>query len=130
MKIYFAIVHKDGDSAYGVSFPDLPGCFSAADTVQDLVKNASEALELWFEDAEEVEPGDVTKISDAYADDLAHGAFLLAVPYIEKTGKPVRVNISLDRGTLEAIDYAAAAQKLTRSAWLIQAARNEIQHAH
>lgn len=129
MKIYFAIVHKDEDSAYGVSFPDLPGCFSAADTVEDLVKNAAEALELWFEDADEVEPSEVTKISDAYAEDLAHGAFLLGVPYIEKGGKPVRVNISLDRGTLEAIDYAAASQKLTRSAWLVQAARNEIHHA-
>jgi hypothetical protein len=28
MKTFIALVHKDEDSAWGVSFPDLPGCFS------------------------------------------------------------------------------------------------------
>ncbi|WP_066726524.1 type II toxin-antitoxin system HicB family antitoxin [Sphingomonas pituitosa] len=126
MKIYFAIVHKDADSAYGLTFPDLPGCFSAADTIEDLVKNAAEALDLWFEDADEVAPAEASAIAAAHAADLAEGAFLVAVPYIAKAGKAVRVNLSLDRGTLEAIDAAAAARHLTRSAWLTQAARNEI----
>jgi predicted RNase H-like HicB family nuclease len=31
MRTYFAIVHKEEDSAVGVVFPDLPGCFSAGD---------------------------------------------------------------------------------------------------
>ena len=31
MNVYFALIHKDSGSAYGVTFPDLPGCFSAAD---------------------------------------------------------------------------------------------------
>lgn len=38
MKTYFALVHKDEVGAYGISFPDLPGCFSAADDLDDLVK--------------------------------------------------------------------------------------------
>lgn len=42
-----AIVHKDKDSAYGMTFPDAPGCFSAADEIDDLFANAAEALELW-----------------------------------------------------------------------------------
>ena len=45
---YCAIVHKDGGSAFGVTFPDLPGCFSAADCEADIVPNAMEALALWF----------------------------------------------------------------------------------
>ena len=44
MKIYYGIVHKDEDSAYGVQFPDLPGCFSAADTAEEIIPNASEAV--------------------------------------------------------------------------------------
>ncbi|BAI95836.1 conserved hypothetical protein [Sphingobium indicum UT26S] len=55
MKYFYAVVHKDADSAFGVSFPDLPGCFSAADRLEDVLPNAVEALELWFEDAEERE---------------------------------------------------------------------------
>jgi predicted RNase H-like HicB family nuclease len=49
MKPYIAIVHQEGDSAYGVSFPDAPGCFSAADELDDLFAMATEALELWAE---------------------------------------------------------------------------------
>jgi predicted RNase H-like HicB family nuclease len=130
MKTYFAIVHKDPDSAYGVTFPDLPGCFSAADRLEDVVRNAAEAMDLWFEDQDEVEPRDAAAIAAEYADDLAHGAFLIAVPRVSRLGKPVRVNISLDRGVLDAIDAAAAARKLTRSAFLAEAARNEIELAH
>lgn len=49
MKPYIVIVHKTSDSAYGMTFPDAPGCFSAADELDDLFANATEALELWVE---------------------------------------------------------------------------------
>jgi predicted RNase H-like HicB family nuclease len=130
VKTYFAVVHKDNDSAYGVTFPDLPGCFSAADRAEDVLPNACEALELWFEDQPDVEPRDVQAVSKEVADELAKGAFLIAVPRMTTAGKQVRVNLSLDRGTLAAIDSAASARRLTRSAFLAEAARNEIQGAH
>jgi predicted RNase H-like HicB family nuclease len=41
---YIALVHKDEDTSYGVSFPDVPGCISAGDTFEEAVLNASEAL--------------------------------------------------------------------------------------
>jgi len=56
MKYFYALVHKDDDSAFGVTFPDLPGCFSAADRIEDVVPNACEALDLWFDDQRDVEP--------------------------------------------------------------------------
>ncbi|HMN71765.1 MAG TPA: type II toxin-antitoxin system HicB family antitoxin [Rhodoblastus sp.] len=49
MKPYIVIVHKDPDSAYGMTFPDAPGCFSAADDIDDLFVMAKEALEGWTE---------------------------------------------------------------------------------
>jgi len=49
MKTYFAIVHKDEDSAVGVVFPDLPGCFSAGDTYDKAIANAHVALKLYAE---------------------------------------------------------------------------------
>lgn len=49
MKPYLVIVHKDENSAYGMTFPDAPGCFSAADDMEDLFAMASEALALWAE---------------------------------------------------------------------------------
>lgn len=48
-RTYFAIVHKDEDSAVGVTFPDLPGCFSAGDTYDKAIANAHVALRLYAE---------------------------------------------------------------------------------
>jgi predicted RNase H-like HicB family nuclease len=45
MKNYIALVETgDKDTAYGVVFPDLPGCYSAGDTFERAIKNAHEAL--------------------------------------------------------------------------------------
>jgi len=54
------------------------------------------------------------------------GAVLASVPLIKDTGRAVRVNVSLDAGTLAAIDAAASARGLTRSAFLASAAREKI----
>ena len=128
MKYYYGIVHKDAESAFGVTFPDLPGCFSAADTEEELLPNACDALDLWFEDAEEVAPMRLDQVKEQAAGDLNEGAFLIAVPRITRSTKVERVNVSLDRGMLDAIDKAAGERNLTRSAFLIEAARNEIEH--
>ena len=127
MQYFYAIVHKDTDSAFGVTFPDLPGCFSAAGAIDDVLPNACEALELWFEDADATQPRGLDEIRDLAAPDLAEGAFIVAVPRITRTGRQVRANISLDRGMLDAIDRAATERSLTRSAFLADAARNEIE---
>jgi predicted RNase H-like HicB family nuclease len=130
MTVYHAVVHKDEDSAWGVHFPDLPGCFSAADDLADVQANASAAVMLYLEGEKAPEPSAIEKIRDMAADDLAEGAFLLAVPYIYVSNRPQRINISIDRGVLDAIDAAAASRKLTRSAFLTEAARNEIEGRH
>lgn len=127
MKYFYALVRKDDDSAFGVEFPDLPGCFSAADDLEDVLPNACEALELWFEDAADKAPMPLNQIKALVADDLAEGAFIVAVPRIRQTGRQVRANISLDRGMLDAIDKAAAERSLTRSAFLADAARKVIE---
>ena len=49
MTAYVALIHKDADSDYGVSFPDLPGCFSAGDDVDEALRNAEEAVALYAE---------------------------------------------------------------------------------
>lgn len=130
MKHYIAVVHQDGDSAYGVHFPDVPGCFSAADTLEGVLPNAVEALELYFEDEAPREQRSMAEIRAAAAGDMAEGAFLMAVPLIQSAHKSVRMNISLDRGVRDAIDMAASARGLTRSAFIAEAARNEIEGRH
>ena len=50
MRHYVAIVEDAGpETAIGVWFPDLPGCFSAGDTVEEAMQNAADAIGLYAE---------------------------------------------------------------------------------
>lgn len=86
MKPYIVIVHKDPDSAYGMTFPDAPGCFSAADDLNDIFAMAEEALALWAEG--EIEDGrlmpaprdlEELKRDPAWAESFGDAAMVIAV---------------------------------------------------
>jgi predicted RNase H-like HicB family nuclease len=52
------IIEKDGESnRYAAYYPELPGCASAGDSVDEAISNAKEALDLWFEPVEPPPPG-------------------------------------------------------------------------
>ena len=57
---------------------------------------------------------------------LAAGDALALVPLVRDAGRAVKANLSLDAGLLEAIDEAAEARGLTRSAFITSAARDKI----
>ncbi|WP_258602015.1 type II toxin-antitoxin system HicB family antitoxin [Mesorhizobium sp. AR10] len=81
MKNYFALVDKDPDSAFGIRFPDIPGCFSAADEAEDIVPNAVEALQLWAEDMPVPAPSShepIVTLPDI-RNALAKGGYLISI---------------------------------------------------
>ena len=128
MSYYFALVEKENDTAFGITFPDVPNCFSASDELNDVMTNAVEALSFFAED--EALPVsrslDELKADNDIVKALAEGAFLISVPVIENDARVVCANITMEAGLLNAIDETAKARKLTRSAFLAQAARREI----
>jgi len=127
MTYYIGVVHKDADSSYGIAFPDLPGCFSAGEDLAELERNAIEAIDLFLEgeDVGLYPARDMTAIRDGLeADD--RDAMLMAVPFVRSGGRTVRVNFTVDAATLAAIDAAAKRRNLSRSAFLVSAAHNEI----
>ena len=129
----YVVVVDGKPGAFGMWAPDMPGCTSMGETLADLLSNAQEALQLWAEDA--IESGEklprprtmeqVRKDPDV-ARALAEGSALAIVPLVIETGRPVKANLSLDAGLLWAIDEAAKARGLTRSAFLASAARAKI----
>lgn len=129
---YVAFVHKEPNSAFGVSFPDFPGCISAGATADEALRSAVEALALHAAgmeaDGEQVpHPRSLDEIeADGSLKDQRKGASFALVPLVRERGASVKVNLSLDAGLLEAIDAAARERGLTRSAFLASAARNEI----
>ncbi|MGZ3410369.1 MAG: type II toxin-antitoxin system HicB family antitoxin [Xanthobacteraceae bacterium] len=52
MTHYIALIHKDADSSYGVSFPDVPGVVTGGDTIDEAIQQAAEVLEFAAEDWE------------------------------------------------------------------------------
>lgn len=123
MKMFTAIVHHDEGSGYGLTFPDLPGCFSASDTMEGIVATGAEALSFWFEDQPEVDPAPFGSFD-------ADGGVLVLIPYIKPTQDVVRANVSLPRGVLAAIDAGAKARNLTRSAFIAHATLAELEGRH
>ena len=130
---YVAVVEKETDSAFGVWFPDVEGCFSAGETLEEAVANAAAALRQHTEALESAgrrmpaprNVDDVLGDKDVKAS-LKRGAVLFAVPLLADAGRTVRINISLDKSLVDQIDIAASARGLTRSAFIAQAAREKI----
>ena len=123
---YVAVIDKDPDSAYGVQFPEVPGCFSAADTFEEIVPNAIEALSLFFEDSEPACARGLEAVREQVAENIAQGAVLMMIPYVQDRKRVVRVNLSLEKGFLDTMDEAARMRGMTRSAFVQKAATREI----
>ncbi len=49
-KLIYPAVFLQEDDGITITFPDLPGCISCADTYEEAYNNAKEALELYLED--------------------------------------------------------------------------------
>jgi len=130
MKSYLAIIHHEEGRAFGISFPDLPGCFAASDEEADLFEAARTALALYAEDQDELpEPRRIDEISkDAeIAADIRRGAILISVPLIVASHKK-RVNLALDPALLNAIDATARSSAMSRSEFVAHSVARRLEH--
>ena len=92
---YVAVIEKDEDSAFGVWFPDVEGCFSAGETVEEAVANAAAALRQHVEAVESAgrrvpmaRSADEVFRDEDVAASVEAGAVLFAVPLLADAGEP------------------------------------------
>ncbi len=113
----------DGEpGAFGVVFPDLPGCTAMGDTIENALSNAVEALGDWIR-LSEAKGRPIPSARDLAAlrvdpevkEALAAGAALASVLLVREARRTVKANLSLDAGVLAAIDEAADRMGVTRS---------------
>lgn len=130
MTHYIGILDGSGD-VWGVRIPDLPGCHGGGDSAEAAIADAISAAREWAEHqgakgtalprprplAEVIAQGDL---------DGQSGETAVMIPLLRDSGRPVRANLSIDAALLEAIDEAARARGLTRSAFIASAAREKI----
>lgn len=129
---YPIIIHKDAESDYGVTVPDLPGCFSAGISIEDAIEQTQEAILTHVEgllcDAESIpQPTSI----ESHIESIHHdGEIFLAfvdVDLSQLSGNVKRVNISIPERLLNTFDRYAKAEGESRSGFLIQAALAYVQ---
>ncbi len=126
------VLHKDPDSVYGVTVPDIAGCFSAGATIGQALDNVKEALALHFEglvaDGEALpQPMDI----DAHITNPDYQGGVWAVVEFDVTpyfGRSVRFNATLPEVLLERIDARVRSDQRyrSRSGFLATAALREL----
>jgi predicted RNase H-like HicB family nuclease len=122
MRYPVAIEIGDENTAFGVVFPDLPGCFSAGDTLDEALTNAEEAAALWIDTVLDkggfVPPPsslDAVRESGEF-DGWTFGVVTIDPALLDDTSE--RVNITLPKRVLKRLDALASAAGATRSGFI------------
>jgi len=123
---YPILIQKDAQSDYGVIVPDLAGCFSAGQTVEEAIDNAQEAILTHVEglliDNDPVPaPMSIKDLKEHYRDKGSLWA-IVEVDFSKLSKKMARVNISVPENLLSKIDSYATKTGATRSGMLVNAA--------
>ena len=122
MRYPIAIEPGDKRHAFGVVVPDLPGCFSAGDTLDKAIDNASEAIELWLETV--IDDGGTVPAPRSISEHQKNPEFsgwvwaIVNVDLAQLSDKVERVNITLPARVLRRIDAAAKEAGETRSGFI------------
>jgi len=124
MRYPIAIEPGTDSIAFGVIVPDLPGCFSAGDTLDEALAGAEEAAAAWIDaalDAGEAIPPpsslDALRRNPEYVG-WTFGVITLDPALLDDTTE--RVNITLPRRVLKRLDALAHAAGETRSGYIAQ----------
>ena len=120
------VIHKDKKTSYGVTVPDLPGCFSAGDTMGEVLHNVSEAIlchiEGLFLDGGEI-PSPLPIEVHQKNKDFQNGIWaMVSVDLSQLKGKAKRINITMPERVLAQMDSLARQKGETRSGLLLTAA--------
>ncbi|MCL1861849.1 MAG: type II toxin-antitoxin system HicB family antitoxin [Proteobacteria bacterium] len=123
MRYPIAIEPGDETHSFGVVVPDLPGCFSAADSgVDEAIENAKEAISLWIESAlEEGENIPAPSKIEALRQNPEFSGWVWAIAEVDPAmldDRVERVNITLPRRVLVRLDDHARASGQTRSGYI------------
>jgi predicted RNase H-like HicB family nuclease len=126
------VLHSDDGTRFGVTVPDLPGCFSTGDDFDKALDSVKEAIELHLEGL--VEAGGEIPVPRPIADhranpDFAEGIWAtVEVDVVKFDGRAEKINITLPRRLLSRIDDHVRRHGATRSGFLADAARAAMKH--
>jgi predicted RNase H-like HicB family nuclease len=122
---YSVVLHKDPQSDYSVTVPDLPGCFSAGSTIEEALTMVKEAIECHIEgmflDGEFIPklfPFEEHQANPKYSDGIWG---IVEIDISQLSSKAKRINIMLPEYLLDTVDNYARKHGETRSGLLAHA---------
>lgn len=123
---YPVVIHKDRKSDYGVTVPDLPGCFSAGSSFDEALEMVREAISLHLEgllqDGEPIPQPNTIELHKKKRIYSGGVWALVSVDLSSISGKARRVNITLPERILTQIDEYSGRVGESRSGLLATAA--------
>jgi predicted RNase H-like HicB family nuclease len=126
MKFTIAIEAGTKKTAFGVVVPDLPGCFSAGDTVEEAFDNAREIIDAFCKiRAEEGKKLPRPKSMSEWQADKEYEGWtwgIIEVPVEGYFTRAEKINITVPANTLKRIDAYAGKIGESRSGFLVRAA--------
>lgn len=122
-KNYKTFIHK-GKVGYGITFPDFPGCVSDGKTIDKVLENGKEVLQLMidtlYESGQEIPvPG---TIDDKWLQEECNDIECVGIISVEVPTKQIRINVSMADYVIARVDKYAKAHGQTRSGVLTEAA--------
>lgn len=130
MKYPIAIEAGNETTAWGVVVPDLPGCFSAGDSLDEAYAMAREAIELWLNTA--LDAGQPIPRARTLEEHMADPEFkgwawgVIEIDLDDFDDTVERINITVPRRVLRQIDKYVAVRHENRSGFLARAALESI----
>ena len=122
---YPVVIHKDKSSDYGVTVPDLPGCFSAGATMEEALSNVVEAIECHLEgmlfDGESIPEARSVEVYQRKKAYRGGTWALVKVDLSRLASKAKRINITLPERVLALVDEQAKREGESRSGLLARA---------
>ena len=123
---YPVLIHKDKNSEFGATLPDIPGCFTTGRTIDEVFQNIQEAVICYYEGEDIAAPPEISKIEDLVEreDIYQERGFwsLVDIDFSFLSKKIVRINLTVPAYKLAMINRAAKKQGLSRSAFMVNAA--------
>lgn len=126
----YALIHE-AEGAFGISFPDFPGCVAGGATADEALARGRDALAFHVAGmiADEEPLPHLRGLGELRRDPLFENDCedaVVALVALDLPGRAVRVNISLDETLLDQIDRAARTRGESRSGFLAAAARSRL----
>ena len=126
---YPLYVQRNADTVFRASFPDFPGADVTGNSIDEVERNAQEAVERMYHSSEQLIPAPTCDTSELRALEMNGGEgiwLFVNINMSRVTSQAIGFQLSLSESLLQQVNAAARERHLTRSAFFTLAVLHEL----